>query len=159
MIVLGVDPGIHGGLAWYDTTMKELMHVHDMPTAKRGRSALDVDGAKLGQMVVGGWIPDISVVEQVQSRPRQGNQFSFGTNYGRVLGVLESLGIPIVHASAQRWKQSMGLRGQDKSMSVRLAAQLFPDYAHNFYGPRGAGLDGRAEASLIAYWGSKQPAQ
>jgi hypothetical protein len=164
MIVLGVDPGIHGALAWYDTEDRHLF-LADMPTvsAKRGKTAKDVDGPTLADMLISRVIAckgiDTAFVEQVSSRPRQGGQFSFGVNYGRVLGVLEATGIPVVNASPQKWKQAMGLRTQDKSMSVRLAAELFPDYAHYFYGPRGAGLDGRAEASLIAYWGSKQPAQ
>ena len=49
----------------------------------------------------------------------------------------------------------MGLRGEDKSMSVKLAEQLFPNLKSQLYGPRGAALDGRAEALLIAYYGSK----
>jgi hypothetical protein len=155
MIILGIDPGVHGALAWYDSINHRLTVV-DMPTvaAKRGKSALDVDGIALTNIIKSGYTGRC-VVEQVTSRPRQGGQFSFGVNYGRVLGVLEALGIPIVHASAQKWKQSMGLRGQDKSMSVRLACELFPSSKHLFYGPRGAELDGRAEAALLAYYGSK----
>jgi crossover junction endodeoxyribonuclease RuvC len=161
MIVLGVDPGIHGAMAWYDTEDRYLF-LADIPTvsAKRGKTAKDVDGTELANLLVTKFVNSQEVhtafVEQVSSRPRQGGQFSFGVNYGRVLGVLEATGIPVVNASPQKWKQAMGLRTQDKGMSVRLAAELFPDYAHNFYGPRGAGLDGRAEAALIAYWGSKQ---
>jgi len=159
LIILGIDPGVHGALAWYDTEARRLVSVIDMPTvsAKRGKSALDVDGLRLSSIIrsaVSAKI-DRAIVEQVQSRPRQGGQFSFGVNYGRVLGVLEALGIPIVHASAQKWKQSMGLRGQDKSMSVRLAAELFKPQLYMFYGPRGAELDGRAEAALLAYYGAK----
>lgn len=155
MIVLGIDPGVHGALAWYCTERKRTIRIQDMPTAsaKRGKSALDVDGKKLDSMIRGTF--DVATVEQVQSRPRQGGQFSFGVNYGRVLGVLETMGVPIVHASPQKWKQAMGLRGQDKSMSVRLACELFPASKDLFYGPKGAELDGRAEAALLAYYGGR----
>jgi crossover junction endodeoxyribonuclease RuvC len=156
MIVLGIDPGVHGALAWLDTDTRRIVRVIDMPTVKatRGKSAMDVDGR-----LFGGWVdayhPHRAVVEQVSSRPRQAGQFAFGTNYGRILGVLECLSIPIQHASPQKWKQEMGLRGQDKSMSVRLAVELFPTCARLFHGERGAGLDGRAEAALLAYYGGK----
>lgn len=156
-LIIGIDPGVSGAVASIGMCS---VWVEDMPTvaAKRGKSALDVDGAALHSML---WLAkrarSVAVyVEQVQSRPRQAGQFAFGMNYGRVLGVLEALGIPIVHVPASKWKPAMGLRGEDKATSVALAAQLFPHLKDQLYGPRGAPLDGRAEALLIAYYGSKQ---
>ncbi|WP_104668679.1 hypothetical protein [Ensifer adhaerens] len=155
-LIIGIDPGVSG--AWAAMT-EDCSMVNDMPTlaAKRGKTALDVDGQMLGDVLrkYRGYA-SAAYVEQVQSRPRQAGQFAFGMNYGRVLGVLEALGIPIVHVPASKWKPAMGLRGQDKATSVALAAQLFPHLKDQLYGPRGAPLDGRAEALLIAYYGSKQ---
>lgn len=158
-LIIGIDPGVSGAVAVLGGTYTDL--VIDMPVqvASRGKSALDVRAAELC-----GWLrpytyakhPTVAYVEQVQSRPRQAGQFAFGMNYGRVLGVLEALGIPIVHVPASKWKPAMGLRGADKAASVALAAELFPHLKDQLYGPRGAPLDGRAEALLIAYYGSKQ---
>lgn len=165
-LVLGIDPGVSGAFAFYEPALPpshaDAALVFDMPTLKasRGEQALDVDTKKFMDMVR---IPQgmgiklsHAVVESVTSRPRQAGQFRFGVNYGRVLGALEAAEIPIVHVSAQRWKQAVGLRGADKAMSVKLAAALFPQMVPHLYGPRGAGLDGRAESLLIAYYGSKQ---
>lgn len=157
-LIIGIDPGVSGAVAMFGAGVQ---WVESLPTvqAKRGKSALDVDGGRFGDML---WVARKATcrvacyVEQVQSRPRQAGQFAFGMNYGRVLGVLEALGIPIVHVPASKWKPAMGLRGEDKATSVALAAQLFPHLKDQLYGPRGAPLDGRAEALLIAYYGSKQ---
>lgn len=155
-LIIGIDPGVSGAVAFINGASA---CVCDMPTTKamRGKAALDVCGERLRNLLE----PHASLVttayvEQVQSRPRQAGQFAFGMNYGRVLGVLEALGIPIVHVPASKWKPAMGLRGQDKATSVALAAQLFPHLKDQLYGPRGAPLDGLAEALLIAYYGSKQ---
>lgn len=152
-LILAIDPGVAGGVALYDPELAAI--VFDVPTVKatRGKTALDVDTAKLMQRVAC-CKPTHAYVEQVTSRPRQGGQFQFGVNYGRILGALEAAGIPIVHVSPQKWKQALGLRGENKSQSVALAAQLFPALKPQLYGPRGAGLDGRAESLLLAYYGA-----
>lgn len=161
MPIIGIDPGVSGAVAvvWRDTpTAKANQTVFDIPTvaSSRGKSALDVQGFLLAEDLERYRFNSIAYVEQVQSRPRQAGQFAFGMNYGRVLGVLEALGIRTVHVPASKWKQAMGLRGEDKATSVALAAELFPHLKDQLYGPRGAGLDGRAEALLLAYYGSKQ---
>lgn len=159
-LIIGIDPGVSGAVAFIRDN--DTAYVLDMPTtrASRGKTALDVCGMQLRSMVAPyGEFPidfPVAYVEQVQSRPRQAGQFAFGMNYGRVLGVLEALGIRTVHVPASKWKQAMGLRGEDKATSVALAAELFPHLKDQLYGPRGAGLDGRAEALLLAYYGSKQ---
>lgn len=154
-LIIGIDPGVSGAVAFVGDCSE---WVADMPTvaAQRGKSALDVNGPQLFNMLCLYDSVATVYVEQVQSRPRQAGQFAFGVNYGRVLGVLEALGIQIVHVPASKWKPAMGLRGEDKATSVALAAQLFPHLKDQLYGPRGAPLDGRAEALLIAYYGSKQ---
>lgn len=163
-LILGIDPGVSGALAFYDPTMPldspKAAILIDMPTlhAKRGKNAMDVDTAALVTLInfaTDNYGPIKSAaVEQVHSRPRQAGQFAFGCNYGRVLGCLESLFIPVQHIAPSKWKQALGLRGEDKMQSVKLAAALFPGLAPQLFGPRGAGLDGRAEALLIAYYGA-----
>lgn len=155
-LIIGIDPGVSGAVATLPL-YRDCSTVADMPIkqASRGKAALDVDGQWLATML-DPFVQFTAYVEQVQSRPRQAGQFAFGMNYGRVLGVLEALGIPIVHVPASKWKPAMGLRGEDKATSVALAAELFPHLKDQLYGPRGAPLDGRAEALLIAYYGSKQ---
>lgn len=155
-LIIGIDPGVSGAVAFVHIDSARVVDTPTVP-ATRGKTALDISGPLLRQLLAPAAMQGaIAYVEQVQSRPRQAGQFAFGMNYGRVLGVLEALGIRTVHVPASKWKQAMGLRGEDKATSVALAAQLFPHLKDQLYGPRGAPLDGRAEALLIAYYGSKQ---
>lgn len=159
-VIVGIDPGTSGAIAVYHCGCQlhdpAAAHLYDMPTvkAKRGKAALDVDVKGLRE-ILRRWQPDLVVVEQVQSRPRQAGQFAFGTNYGRILGCVEAMQLSLVHVSAQAWKQALQLRGADKTQSVLLAATLFPGAKDRLYGPRGAALDGRAEALLLAFYGAK----
>lgn len=152
---LGVDPGNSGALALFEPEGHEI-EIFDMPTlkAKRGKDARDIDGYALG-MLVDSLKHRIkrAVVEQVSSRPRQAGQFVFGTGYGRVLGVIESNLIPLTLVPSSKWKPEMGLRGQEKSASIALAKQMFPHIADQLTRAKD---DGRAEAVLIAYYGSKE---
>lgn len=152
--VLGVDPGNKGALAMFWPQTHEI-ELFDMPvkSAARGKFAQDVDGYALAILVdslksrIGR-----AVVEQVQSRPRQSGQFTFGTNYGRVLGVIESNLIPLTLVPSSKWKPALGLRGAEKSDSIALAATMFPHIATQISRAKD---DGRAEALLIAFYGSK----
>jgi crossover junction endodeoxyribonuclease RuvC len=152
-MILGVDPGNKGALALFcpETHAVELF---DMPVkrAARGKYAQDVDGYELA-ILVDSLKRRIAraVVEQVQSRPRQAGQFSFGTNYGRVLGVIESNLIPLTLVPSSKWKPAMGLRGADKAKSIALASTMFPSVADQLARAKD---DGRAEALLIAYYGA-----
>lgn len=163
-LILGVDPGISGALAFLDPTQPlespQAAIIIDMPTlrAKRGKNAMDVDTKRVLEAIgfAVGMNGDIrlAAVELVHSRPKQTGMFAFGMNFGRVLGCLETLGVQIHYAAPTKWKQRLGLRGEDKNQSVALAAQLFPGLAKQLYGPRGGGLDGRAEALLLAFYGA-----
>lgn len=152
--ILGVDPGNQGALALYEPESKRI-ELFDMPTraAGRGKYARDVDGYQLGVLIDSLKIKIACAwVEQVSSRPRQGGMFAFGTSYGRVLGVLEANLIPIRLVPASKWKPALGLRGAEKSMSIALAATMFPSIADQLLRKKD---DGRAEALLISYYGSK----
>lgn len=153
MIVLGVDPGASGAVAWLDNdgTLKAVV---DMPH-------LDgtVSGALLRDLIAqishdaGGW-PVHAAVEKVAAMPRQGvsSTFKFGTAYGTVLGCLGALSIPMTHVSAAKWKRALGLTS-DKNASRARAVYLWPTFAGEFKRVKD---DGRAEAALIAEWWRRQ---
>jgi hypothetical protein len=154
-----MDPGIKGGVAflrpWLAMDHPEVASLFDMPTksARRGKSAYAVDMTGLAALLSREPLRMI-VVEQQTSRPRQAGQFTMATNYGRILGLLESNGQPHTVVSPSEWKWIMGLRRTDKMMSVALAEALVPGAKDQLRGPRGAGRDGRAESLLLAYFGA-----
>lgn len=164
MYILGVDPGVGGALALFDPGTQELI-IHDMPTvaAARGVSgaARDIDGYQLGNLM-DTLSRQISraYVEQVGGIGKQSaaKSFQFGLNTGVLHGVLYANLVPMQLVLPQRWKAHFNLkRGQAmsdsayKSLSRAKASALLPQYSGLW---ALAKHDGRAEAALIAVYGS-----
>ena len=84
--------------------------------------------------------------------PGQGvsSVFSFGRSVGVIEGVLAMRGVPTTLVIPQRWQKACDVRG-GKDGSRERAMQLFPDYSELFKLKK---HDGRADAALIAYYGS-----
>ena len=155
MRVLGVDPGATGALAMLDTDLDALV-LADMP------SALVRTGKARRRQVSETWLadlvrtyePDCAWVERVHSLPGQGvtSSFSFGLAYGLVRGVLAALQVPATFVTPNEWKRALHL-GADKNEARLIAARLFPANAQSFVR---VSDDGRAEAALLAWFGSRQ---
>jgi hypothetical protein len=143
MLILGIDPGASGALAWLDDG--HLLDVVDMPVVDK-----DVSAALLCRALASVGV-DVAVVEQAQSMPRQGvaSSFRYGVCYGVILGCLAAHAIPVTHVRPTKWKKAMGL-GPDKDKSRRMAIDLWPDRADLFARKKD---DGRAEAALLAEYG------
>lgn len=150
--VIGIDPGAAGAIAILEDG--KLVQVFDMPVvevmtggkAKR-RVAPEMLASELRLYNVHG---TVAVVEQVGAMPGQGvtSMFAFGQAYGLVLGVLAGLWIPTTTVTPTTWKKALKLNaGKDGARAK--AAQLWPAQASEFKRVKD---DGRAEASLIAYW-------
>jgi len=156
-IILGVDPGCGGALAYIDTDANTI-RAYPMPSVKNGtRSQVDPVG-------VGGLVSDepcdFAYVEEVHSMTGQGvaSTFTFGEGYGIVKGALGANHIPITLVRPQVWKRGVRIppaKGAKKSEIKRLAVDrantLMPDCKSLW--PR-AKDDGVAEAALIAFYGA-----
>lgn len=140
---LGVDPGAKGALALV-TFEGAPLWVEDMPSLTG--AAL---GAALRDLLEGEAI-QVACVEQVASRPGQGvrSMFTFGANWGAILGALGALNIPTELVTPSKWKPAMQTSG-DKDLSRQRAIERWPSEAARFARKKD---DGRAEACLIAEW-------
>ncbi len=149
MIVLGVDPGKSGALAWYDTTQPDFVHVIDVPVVDKEVSPATI----CAKLVAGNGRPDVAWVERVQAFKGSSPQsaFDFGKSYGMVRGLLAAQGIPTWLVTPQSWKYHHGLIGKDKDGSRGKAIALWPKCAELFARKTD---DGRAEAALIAAYGA-----
>lgn len=167
-IVVSVDPGVSGGVAFLDLTSWAspiLLSVHSMPvvksTSRKGKVTRRPDAAALAALVRSG-NPGRAVVELVASRPGEGhvNSFTFGKGCGIIEGVLAALGLPVVEVMPAVWKPAIRCPA-DKDKARARASELFPEHRGRW--SRGMD-DGRAEAALIGYWlarhggGSVRPA-
>jgi hypothetical protein len=155
MRILGIDPGVHGGLA-----------VVSFPDPKGGRKilidAIDIPvvGLKAKERVdvssLIRWVKDCAVdyavIERAQAMPAQGA--SSGFKYGRATGAIEAavecMCIPVTIIEASAWKKFHNLLGHrnEKEPSRQRALEIF----------RGAEQlarkkdHGRAEAALMAIY-------
>lgn len=152
MIVLGIDPGLSGGLALVSGGggVSRLLDCIDVPTvgldAKR---RVDVIAT---MQFIRRHPPDFAIIERAQAMPDQGA--SSGFNYGRAVGALEAcmtgLLIPNETCESRAWKKANGLAGSDKELSRQRAIRLFPD-GHRFFERKKD--HNRAESALIAWYG------
>jgi crossover junction endodeoxyribonuclease RuvC len=156
MHVLGIDPGATGALAMIDTDLGALV-VIDMPSA-----VVRTSKTTQRRQVSESWLaaalatldPDTAWIERVHALPKQGvtSSFNFGLSYGIARGVLAALAIPVTLVTPQEWKRHFRL-GPDKNEARLIASRMFPANARDFTRVKD---DGRAEAALLALFGSQQ---
>lgn len=155
---LGIDPGLNGALVVYHPDAESLTLL-DMPTidVRVGKSLK----RKIDLYQLGNWL-DINrnsigraIIEEVTSSPQMGvaSAFTFGFAAGAVQSAVAANAIPMRMVRPQDWKSSFGLLRQDKDASRLVASRLAPHFAHHW--PLKKHCD-RAEAFLLAYWGSRQ---
>jgi len=155
--IVGIDPGNKGALAFLDPEESK-MWIVDMATFtyETTRRMTKVDAYATSRVLQATPVSHI-YLEEVAASPQMGvsSAFSFGEGYGILKGVTAALDIPLSTVKPQMWKKQLRVQS-DKRMAVQRASQLFPLIAHKFKGPKGGILDGRAEAALLAFYGSME---
>lgn len=154
MIILGIDPGLNGAFAFYDTSEKILM-VYDMPTVDvlRNKKSKREVCAQAVSMIMTGRQVSHAYLERVNAMPGQGvtSVFSFGRSVGILEGILAAYDIPTTIITPQTWQKAMHVR-DGKDGSRERAMQIFPVRAELFQRKKD---DGRSDAALIAAYGAK----
>jgi crossover junction endodeoxyribonuclease RuvC len=154
VIILGIDPGLSGALALYDTA-EGAVEVIDMPVLeliRNGKKKREVSAQALANQLAGRNIK-AAFLERVNAMPGQGvtSVFSFGRSLGIVEGVLAAYDIPTTLVTPQAWQKAVGQRA-GKDGSRERVMQLFPAQVDLFQRKKD---DGRSDAALIAYYGAK----
>lgn len=174
MIVIGVDPGKSGCLAFYSPSDNRIKHVIDMPTLDvskvKGKTKTEISWSTLCEELR--YIENYNTfgkvthmyLEFVSSSPQMGvaSSFAFGRGFGGLECLAAAFQYPIFYVTPKAWKRHFGL-GPDKEAARAKASQILPTDTALWTPSRGnctkAQAEGRAEASLIAVWGSKQLGQ
>lgn len=147
-LVIAIDPGLSGAIAILDEDGKVDL-VRDLPVIRDGKLSW-IDGSRLQSMVMAArkGRDARAIVERVQAMPKQGlsSSFNFGVGFGSILGVLQTLQLPIEFVTPVTWKRALGLDSQ-KHRSLDKARLLYPMAELHL-----AKHDGRAEALLLAHW-------
>lgn len=153
-LVLGIDPGLHGALAFYDSESSFLV-IHDMPLVERPGKKPVLDLSVLA-VTIDSYAREtcLAVVEAPGARPNQGlsSTYRFGESVGQLSGIVVGCFIPLRFVVPAVWKNLMGL-SRDKDLSRTRASEAFPDHAHLFRRKKDAD---RAEAALLALFGAER---
>lgn len=96
------------------------------------------------------------VVEHVNAMPGQGvtSCFSFGQNFGFILGLLRAFVIPYELVRPQKWKKEFSCTS-DKNTSIEVAQRLFPGIDLRRTPKCRKPHDGIAEALLLASYAKR----
>jgi len=153
--IIGIDPGLSGAVAVL--TGADSLAVLDMPTMtveRNGKAKRQVSATELAEIIYTMKNDDCHVfVEKVSAMAGQGvtSVFSFGRSFGMIEGILAAFKLPVTYVAPATWVKAVG-RGQGKDASRARAMEIFPNSQTDFKRVKD---DGRADAALIAYWGSR----
>ena len=127
-VYVGIDPGAKGFVCIWYANYDDFEHCKVF----EGKRLNPLLIKKLKYLADSG-ANTMAVVEQVHSMPHQGvaSTFSFGTNYGKILGMLEAIGIPYSTCTPGKWQKAM-CEAVDKAANTKLtsynaARRLLPD--------------------------------
>lgn len=122
--IIGIDPGVNGGIAVYSLSRNKVIEVIKMPETYADLYAI----LKLYS------INSTAVFEKVGSRPGQAGMFTFGKGVGHIEMALYALKIPTDTPTPQTWQKifNVGVRGKKserewKNKLKTKAQQLFPN--------------------------------
>jgi crossover junction endodeoxyribonuclease RuvC len=153
MRILGIDPGVAGGLAIVeiiDGAAPMLVECIDIPVVGTGAKER-VDVAAIRNFIEK-HKPLCALIERAGAHPRQGVSSTF--KYGRAVGAIEAAivlcSIPMEIIEPTAWKRFWHLPGKDKERARQLALEKFPAAHASLARKRD---HGRAEATLLALYG------
>ena len=158
-IILGIDPGLDGAVAWIFPDRAEVRIAPTLPAGKSSKRRFDV---KAMVELLQAHPVDLAVIEAVSAAPVAGrvqgttSMFGFGRGLGLWEGILAALAIPHVAVTPQAWKKSI-LAGtaKDKPAAIAFAQGYFPAVSL-LPGPRcRVPHDGLADALCLAEYGRR----
>ena len=121
MFFIGIDPGTSGGAALLDAAGQYI-------DAFKFKDMTDHDIAEAFREWAG--FGDIQcIIEKVHSMPKQGvkSTFTFGRNFGFLVGCLTALKIPFDFVTPNKWQTALQCQTKgDKNVTKAKAQRLFP---------------------------------
>jgi hypothetical protein len=130
-IFIGIDPGISGGIAWYDEET-QLSYVKKMP-----QNILEFISFWQNFHEIHGNKQIFCLTEKVHSMPTNGakSNFTFGYNLGVLHTCLTNFKIPFDFVTPQAWMKSFFMKKDKnetgtkwKNRLKQKAQQLYPDH-------------------------------
>jgi hypothetical protein len=145
-VYVGIDPGKTGAVA--------VLHNPEDITFYETQEFLVSHQDRISSPIFS-FIEVFVCIEKAQPFPDQGvvSVFSYGVEYGKMIGMLKVLDIPFAEIHPNLWKKEFSLFHQPKERSVEVAKQLFPSVVDKLTLKK---HHNRAEALLIAEYARRK---
>ena len=133
MIIIGIDPGLSGGIAVLDNN--KVLELFDMPVMADGKkNKKQLNSALLAKLIkesISNSSESAVIVEQVNAMPGQGvtSMFNFGQTFGAIKGICATLELPIFFVRPSKWKKHFELINSSKDASRTKAIEMYPHLA------------------------------
>ena len=156
MKVIGIDPGLSGGIAILED--KKVLGLYDMPVMAEGKkNKRQLNSAELVNIIKNNIKvnEEIAViVEQVNAMPGQGvtSMFNFGQTFGAIKGVCAALQLPIFFVRPSKWKKHFELINSSKDSSRTKVIEMYPSLSNQLSKKKDVN---KSDAILIARYYSE----
>ena len=123
-IVVGIDPGLNGGICCQDVASGDILRLVKIPEQNSPRELVET----FRGMALFGTVA-LALYERVRSSPQMGvsSAFTFARGVGQIEGCLAAMDWPIEDILPQKWQKAIGcLTKGDKNISKAKAMALFP---------------------------------
>lgn len=156
--ILGIDPGLNGGMVALKLDGSEILPPMVMPRIEK-----ELDTTQIVR-----WLGEISPIvrhtwlESVHARPGQGvsSMFKFGKVLGTLEGILVALEMPFTKVTPQTWMRPLhagiSREMQPKNRSRIAAGNLFPNIDLRLSARARNPHDGLVDALLLAEYGRRK---
>ena len=129
MRIIGIDPGLSGGIAVLDDL--KIFDMFDMPIMYEGKKNKNqLNSAQLVNIIKKHIVSGNTfvIVEQVSAMPGQGvtSMFNFGQTFGSIKGICAALNLPIFYVRPTKWKKHFELINSSKDASRTKAIEMYP---------------------------------
>ena len=151
MRIIGIDPGLSGGIAILDDL--KFYDIFDMPIMSEGKKNKNqLNSAQLVNILNKHVLKKENtfvIVEQVSAMPGQGvtSMFNFGQTFGSIKGICAALGLPIFYVRPAKWKKHFELINSSKDASRTKVIEMYPSISSRLTKKKDVN---KADAILIA---------
>ena len=152
MRIIGIDPGLSGGIAILDDL--KIFDIYDMPIMSEGKKNKNqLNSAQLVNIIKKNILKDnqntFVIVEQVSAMPGQGvtSMFNFGQTFGSIKGICAALNLPIFFVRPAKWKKHFDLINSSKDASRTKVIEMYPSVSEKLSRKKDVN---KADAILIA---------
>ena len=160
MRIIGIDPGLSGGIAILDDL--KIFDMFDMPIMSEGKKNKNqLNSAQLVNIIKKHILSNgdtFVIVEQVSAMPGQGvtSMFNFGQTFGSIKGICAALGLPIFYVRPAKWKKHFELINSSKDASRTKVIEMYPSISDRLSKKKDVN---KADAILIARYFKECKAQ